>query len=167
MKPDALENRRESSNDKVLITDPYLFKDLMQEIQDTVLLESYIDSTGAEHFAHLNIEKQGTIGFEMDGDIRLRANQINHRRNRLLHKLVRIQKEFQFAQKHLKNYQSLTPREIEIVILLAKGLNNPAIAQKLFISRSTVEQHRKHINQKLEVRSLVHLFRYAHAFDLI
>ena len=83
------------------------------------------------------------------------------------HKLNRIQKEIRFAQNNLMKYQKLTLREKEIIILLAKGNNNPKIAQQLFISRYTVEQHRKNINAKLNVKSFPQLMLFVYAFDLI
>ncbi|ELR68839.1 transcriptional regulator, LuxR family protein [Fulvivirga imtechensis AK7] len=85
----------------------------------------------------------------------------------LEHKIQRFQKEETFKLSHQYQFNSLTTRELEIVNLLVKDLNNSEIAQKLFISRLTVEQHRKNINRKLNVRTPFQLFRYALAFDLV
>jgi NarL family two-component system response regulator LiaR len=49
----------------------------------------------------------------------------------------------------------LTPREREILKLVAEGLNNTEIADKLFISRSTVKTHVSNILAKLEASSRV------------
>ena len=57
--------------------------------------------------------------------------------------------------------ESLTPREREIVQLLAEGNSNKEIATKLFISVKTVETHRSAVMRKLEVNSIVELVRYA------
>ncbi len=46
---------------------------------------------------------------------------------------------------------SLTPRELEIVRMVARGLRNRAIAEQLFISEGTVKIHLHNIYQKLEV----------------
>lgn len=46
---------------------------------------------------------------------------------------------------------SLTPRELEILRLVAQGLSNPAIAQQLFLSASTVKTHLLHAFEKLDV----------------
>ena len=49
----------------------------------------------------------------------------------------------------------LTPREREVLGLLAEGLDGPRIAQQLFLSSATVRNHIQHILAKLEVHSRV------------
>jgi DNA-binding NarL/FixJ family response regulator len=61
----------------------------------------------------------------------------------------------------------LTPREREIIQLLADGYKSRVIAEKLCISPKTVETHRAHIMQKLGVSSIVELVRYAIRNELI
>lgn len=51
----------------------------------------------------------------------------------------------------------LTPAEMRIAQLVAEGLSNPEIAERLFISRHTVESHLKHIFTKLRIGSRVEL----------
>jgi DNA-binding CsgD family transcriptional regulator len=53
----------------------------------------------------------------------------------------------------LEDHASLTVREKEIMQLVSQGLSSKEIAAKLFISRHTVESHRKHILRKLSVRN--------------
>ena len=48
---------------------------------------------------------------------------------------------------------SLTRREVEILQLLVDGMDNQAIADKLFISIQTVRNHIRHIYEKLQVHS--------------
>ncbi len=55
----------------------------------------------------------------------------------------------------------LTIREIEILKHFASGLSNQEIADKLFISIRTVESHKNHIMQKLELKSTVDLIKIA------
>ncbi len=55
----------------------------------------------------------------------------------------------------------LTPREREIIQLLAEGHRNKKIAQMLGISIKTVETHRTALMRKIGVRSIVELVRYA------
>jgi DNA-binding NarL/FixJ family response regulator len=55
----------------------------------------------------------------------------------------------------------LTPREREIVTLIAESRTSKDIAQLLVISEKTVERHRANILEKLELRDRVELTRYA------
>lgn len=65
-------------------------------------------------------------------------------------------------------YSLLTPREKEVLQLVAERNSNAQIAAKLFISRRTVEIHRSHIMKKLGLhRPQVDLIRYAAERGLI
>jgi DNA-binding NarL/FixJ family response regulator len=55
----------------------------------------------------------------------------------------------------------LTPRELEVVKLIAEAHTNEDIAELLSISRRTVERHRENIMAKLGMRDRVQLTRYA------
>jgi len=55
----------------------------------------------------------------------------------------------------------LTPREIEVVKLVAEGYTSDEIAEMLVISRKTVDRHRANILEKLQMRDRVDLTRYA------
>ncbi|MFQ5718051.1 MAG: response regulator [Acidobacteriota bacterium] len=55
----------------------------------------------------------------------------------------------------------LTPREREILTLLAEGKSNREIAELLFISPKTVDVHRTNIMKKLDIHSIVQLVKYA------
>jgi DNA-binding NarL/FixJ family response regulator len=61
----------------------------------------------------------------------------------------------------------LTPREIEIVRLVASGLRNKQIADKLAISEGTVKIHLHRSYEKLHVDSRVALLRYAQGKGLV
>jgi len=58
-------------------------------------------------------------------------------------------------------YSKLTPREREILQLIAEGKNTKEIARYLFISVKTVETHRRHIKKKLKVQSVAELTKIA------
>ncbi|MFN0029005.1 MAG: response regulator [Acidimicrobiales bacterium] len=55
----------------------------------------------------------------------------------------------------------LSEREVEVLRLIAAGLTNAEIAAKLHVSVRTVETHRAHIHQKLDVRTRAELVRVA------
>lgn len=55
----------------------------------------------------------------------------------------------------------LTPRELEVLKLIAEAQNNQQIAEILVISRKTVERHRANILEKLGMHDRVELTRYA------
>jgi DNA-binding CsgD family transcriptional regulator len=55
----------------------------------------------------------------------------------------------------------LTPREIEVLTLVCRGLINKEIADKLNISLTTVITHRKNITLKLGIKSISGLTMYA------
>ena len=65
------------------------------------------------------------------------------------------------------HYGALTAREQEVLRLLAEGLPTKEIAEKLFISPKTVENHRANIMNKLELHSTIELVRYAAKLGLI
>ncbi len=61
----------------------------------------------------------------------------------------------------LEPYDTLTNREREILKLIASGLKNKDIAEKLFISLHTVKTHRVHIMSKLDVHDMTGLTKIA------
>jgi len=58
-------------------------------------------------------------------------------------------------------FSSLTPREREVLQLLAEGWNTKQIASQLFISAKTVDTHRRQIMEKLNASSIAELTKYA------
>jgi DNA-binding CsgD family transcriptional regulator len=52
-----------------------------------------------------------------------------------------------------QGWESLTPTELQVVELVAMGLTNPQIAQRMFVTRGTVKVHLGHIFTKLAVSS--------------
>jgi DNA-binding NarL/FixJ family response regulator len=55
----------------------------------------------------------------------------------------------------------LSPRELEVVKLIAEGLTSEEIGEQLFISKKTVDRHRENVLEKLGMRNRVELTRYA------
>jgi DNA-binding NarL/FixJ family response regulator len=60
-----------------------------------------------------------------------------------------------------EQFDVLTPRELEVLKLIAEANTNRQIADALFISIKTVERHRQNILDKLGMRDRVELTRYA------
>ncbi|MGD2029407.1 MAG: response regulator transcription factor [Desulfobacterales bacterium] len=85
------------------------------------------------------------------------------------HKVV--EKLMEFPEKEVKmtdaSYDTLTRREQEIMVLLSQGLSNKQVAEKLFISPKTVENHRSNILRKLNIHSTIELVRYAARLGII
>ena len=61
----------------------------------------------------------------------------------------------------------LTPREQQVLVLVAEGLTSGEISDRLVISIKTVDRHRENIMHKLNLHSRVDLVKYALRNDLI
>ncbi len=68
---------------------------------------------------------------------------------------------------NMPGYETLTEREQEIMRLIAEGRSTKDVAQQLFISQKTVENHRANIFGKLNIHSTMELVRYAARYGLI
>jgi DNA-binding NarL/FixJ family response regulator len=77
--------------------------------------------------------------------------------------------EFPEKEAQIKDgsYGALTPREQQIMRMLAEGLATKEVASKLCISPKTVENHRANIMEKLNLHSTIELIRYAAKLGLI
>jgi len=64
-------------------------------------------------------------------------------------------------------YGRLSSREQEVLRMIAEGVPARDIAERLFISVKTVENHRSHILHKLDLKTTVDLLRYAARIGLI
>lgn len=61
----------------------------------------------------------------------------------------------------MKSLESLTPRQREILQLIAEGHSTKKIALALNISVKTVETHRAHLMDRLQIHNIAGLVRYA------
>ncbi len=62
---------------------------------------------------------------------------------------------------HGHGFSQLTPREVEVLQLIADGYANKQTAIKLAISKKTVEKHRDNLMKKLGIHNSAGLTRYA------
>ena len=62
---------------------------------------------------------------------------------------------------------ALTPRELEVLRLIALGHTNAEVGKQLYLSIRTVESHRAHIQQKIQCSSRAELVRYALDHELL
>ncbi|HET8864261.1 MAG TPA: response regulator transcription factor [Gracilimonas sp.] len=66
------------------------------------------------------------------------------------------------AEKRINEAVQMTQREKQVIELIAEGLTNKEIAQKLFISPYTVKSHVHNILEKLTLQSRLQIAKYAH-----
>lgn len=85
-----------------------------------------------------------------------------------LSKIIEHSKRFkQSLREHELSREILTPREKEIITLLAQGVKYSDIAEKLFVSITTVRFHIRNIYDKFEVNNKVLMLRKARELGLI
>ncbi len=79
---------------------------------------------------------------------------------RVTHQLsVGLREEIDREQRRSR-LDSLTPREVEVLVLVAQGKTNRGIAEELGISPRTVETHRERVMAKLRIRTVAGLTRF-------
>ena len=66
-----------------------------------------------------------------------------------------------------RRLEKLTPRQMEVLRLMAEGLTTPEIARRLALSTKTVETHRGEIMKRVGIHDLVGLVRYAVRVGLV
>ncbi|RMG69563.1 MAG: LuxR family transcriptional regulator [Bacteroidetes bacterium] len=80
--------------------------------------------------------------------------------------MTTLQEENQFLRAHYQRFASLTKREREVLQRVIRGEKRRHIADALHISLHTYDTHRKNIREKLGVKSLPELMRYARIFGM-
>ncbi len=82
--------------------------------------------------------------------------------------LVQLEKEDTVLQQDkfsIKN--TLSKRELEILLLVAQGNNSQQIAEQLFLSKHTIQWHRKKIIAKLGLKSASEMIQFAYKHGLV
>ena len=83
---------------------------------------------------------------------------------RLVERFVRPQVTISLSDTPLS---SLTPREQEVLKLVARGLSNAEIAKRLYLSEATVKTHVAHVLQKMGLRDRVQAVVYAYEAGVV
>jgi DNA-binding NarL/FixJ family response regulator len=137
---------RESPKTKVLILSSYSDDEYVQQLTDAGAAGYLVKQTAAQDLvAAIREAKKGNAFFSPAISKRL-----------LEHYRATIGKP-----PSEKKTTKLTPREMEVLQLIAEGLANKQIAGELFISIKTVEKHRQQLMNKLDIHDVAGLTRYA------
>ncbi len=110
---------------------------------------------GANGYVFKNAERE-----ELEQAIKAISQGKKHFSDEAIMKLAHLPSNAEQPTHDLKKI-SLTEREIEVLKLISQELSGAAIAEKLFISPTTVETHRKNLFQKIGVNTSVGLVKYA------
>ncbi len=95
----------------------------------------------------------------------LKAIEIVFKGNKYL--TLEAEKSLRYENELLNKLPKLTKRENEVLVLIAEGLTNAQISEKLFISIDTVDSHRKNLYSKLNVNNTAMLIKFANENGLI
>ncbi len=71
------------------------------------------------------------------------------------------------AESDMDRAAPLTPRELEIALLVAEGLSTQAMSERLFRSVNTIDTHRKNIFSKLNVHNVAELMNWLRSHGLV
>jgi len=122
------------------------------------------------------VVKAGALGYlvkQSSGDVLAKAIRELHQGRTFFTPAIakRLKDEFQKATEGVglrkKKDHQLTSREVELLQLIAEGQANKQIASELSISIKTVEKHRQHLMEKLNIHDIAGLTRFAIAAGII
>lgn len=82
-------------------------------------------------------------------------------------KLSKLLDDDNYIRMNYKKFALLTQRECQILKLIGLGKSRNQIADSLFISKHTFDNHRKHIREKLGIHNISELFRFISAFEIV
>ena len=124
--------------------------DILQKYQSFLL----------QFFASANQVKTMILHFDPSVDITNDSINVFENQALITYKINEQLHAFSLSEDAVENYE-LTKREIEVLRLVAKGLANKEIADRLFVSIHTVITHRKNISEKTGIKSASGLTMYA------
>ncbi|BBP03894.1 DNA-binding response regulator [Sulfuriferula plumbiphila] len=128
-----------------------------------IALSAYTDRHFVEEM--LNAGASGYVSKAAAGDELLRAIRAMEKNEpyfcpEILMALMTSMRKSQYSAE-LRFPTILTPREREVLCLLAEGKRSSEIAWELFIAVSTVDVHRRNIMNKLDLHNIAELTKYA------
>ena len=85
---------------------------------------------------------------------------------RVVLKILYVLSEYRNRDQMTYNEHRITPRELEILFLIAEEYSNKEIAKQLHISIGTVESHRKSLFYKLDAKNMAGLIHKAYKIGL-
>jgi NarL family two-component system response regulator LiaR len=115
-------------------------------------------------FAGLQAGGRGYILKDADPDTMLRAIRAVAHGESLLGSVIaqKVMRQFSaLPEQQAPLFDDLTPRELEVLKLIAEGLNNRGIAEELVISEKTVKNHINNIFSKLHINDRSQAILYA------
>lgn len=141
---------------KVLILSMLDHENYINKMFDAGALGYLMKNTGKDEFVHaIRMVANGQKYLCTDIALNLLSKVSNHS-----HKSPVIT--------HIKNTgNELSKREIEVLRLIADGLTNAEIADKLFTSKRTIESHRQNLLEKTQSNNTATLIRYAVSSGLV
>ena len=100
-------------------------------------------------------------------ELRLKADQ--HIEGEVLHYIISsVNREIHsISRNHEELLHTLSPREVEVLTMMAQGLPMSRIAARLFLSPHTIDSHRLKLCKKLKVRRTTELAVWAYKFGLL
>jgi DNA-binding NarL/FixJ family response regulator len=155
---DLLKNYLVSHKPDILVINPTLFID--SNNQNIRSIKSEYPKTVLIALVYQYVEPSILKLFHGTLDIREDKNTINE-------KINDIYASANIDEQQNENGYELSKRETAVLILIAKGLMNKEIADKLNISIHTVISHRKNITRKTNIKSAAGLAMYALMNNLI
>ena len=91
---------------------------------------------------------------------------VNKKKPEVVVREVRVDGPFVLDEKRVRELQ-LTPRELEILGLIAQGLSNKEIAERVFVSENTVKTHASRVFDKLGARRRIEAVQLGKSCRLI
>ena len=141
--------KKEYPQIKILVLTMYNDQDVANEILMSEAEGFILKNTGKQELvtALTNIADNGTF----------------YSREVLTNLMIKVKKD----KRTEEETHNLTERELEILQLICEELSSEQIAEKLFISKRTVDTHRQHIYEKTKCKTIISLIKFALRNNLV